>query len=106
MIKVKVENKYITQKIHQMDNLNLIIENETTELIVDISCIVKNLNIFLDLSSFTNLKKLVIDESINKSRPGKFWKPLLNTNGIMYELCKLGKLGLVTRGYFFYDVLF
>ena len=86
-------------------------------MIVDIRCIVKDLNIFLDLSSFANLKKLVIvdEESINKSRPGKFWRPLLNKNGIIDELGKLGKLdklGLVGLGWawqggiFFYDVLF
>lgn len=81
---VKVKNKYITQKIQQLNNLNLIIKNETTELTVELNHVMGQ-NIFLDLSSFTNLKKLSIIDDNNGQKFGcrKYWSHWISKNVIM-----------------------
>jgi hypothetical protein len=64
-----VRTKYITQHIeltHPLDNLNLLVENETTELVVNLNY-GENEKI-LDLSYFNNLKKLIIDDKFNQNK--------------------------------------
>ena len=91
MVKVKVKNKYITQEIeltHPLDNLNLMVKDETTELIVKLNyeelpgnyevnsgAPEKNFHSFLgrqekllDLTNFDNLTKLVIVDIFNKNK--------------------------------------
>jgi hypothetical protein len=66
---VKVKNVYITQEIeltHPLDNLNLMIKNETTELVVKLNYIEQEK--LLDLTNFDNLIKLVIVDVFNKNR--------------------------------------
>lgn len=66
---VKVKNKYITQEIeltHPLDNLNLMVKNETTELIVKLNY--EEQEKLLDLTNFNNLIKLVIVDVFNKNR--------------------------------------
>lgn len=65
---VKVKNKYITQEIeltHPLDNLNLMIKNETTSLVVKLNY--EEQEKLLDLTNFDNLIKLVIVDVFNKN---------------------------------------
>jgi len=64
-----VKTKYITQYVeltHPLDNLNLIVRNETTELVVNLNY-GENEKV-LDLSNFDNLKKLFIVDKFNQMK--------------------------------------
>jgi hypothetical protein len=64
-----IKKKYITQiieLIHPLDNLDWVIKDETTELIVNFNF--KENEKTLDLTKFNNLKKLVIIDKFNKKQ--------------------------------------
>lgn len=66
---VKVKYTYITQEIeltHPLDNLNLMVKDDTTELIVKLNY--EEQNKLLDLTNFDNLIKLVIVDIFNKNQ--------------------------------------
>lgn len=63
-----VKTKYITQYVeltHPLDNLNLLVKNETTKLVVNLNY--EEEEKILDLLNFDNLKKLVIFDKFNQN---------------------------------------
>ena len=81
-----VKTKYITQSIeltHPLDNLNLLVKNETTELIINLNY--EEVEKVLDLSNFNNLIKLIIiDKFYQMPKTLYDWigKPILSLNSL------------------------